>query len=508
MSTCRPTKVLFGCAVVLAMAVANAAGETLDVTEYEPRMEQLQGLRTTVVGRFASMAGNRIKLVGSAIDFRLSETARPPRPGTKNVELTGAAAREGGRWVFVVAVAEAVPSDVEQFDERRRAIAERDFGQLYALSRWARTQARRYDDAELRSRAVSAFREAFAWEETALIDRGDGQGLLELADRGRELGLDQETVLRLTHLALWTERRRLEAAANWPALATLAETTSQRLPGAADRSLRLDQTTRERYLADPQAEFLAQPALRPALARAFWADLQAAVLRHAASSGTAPGKLAMQAAEQLPEFPELAREFHLADLRQQAATASALTRGKMLALGEEFERLGEAADHRQLATNWLAAQRAHLPQGDAEARLALADDYRHLLDDVETAAALYLEALELVPSLEEAASQLRSLGYEKLAGGWQRTAELRASLVEAERRRRVGGIAPGDLETAVIARLRRPDRVARTVTAAAVFEQWIYDGPPALYVYLRRLPGGREAAVVSITAPDAPASGD
>ena len=70
-----------------------------------------------------------------------------------------------------------------------------------------------------------------------------------------------------------------------------------------------------------------------------------------------------------------------------------------------------------------------------------------------------------------------------------------------ERRRRSGAIEIGDREEDVIQRFRRPDRISRTVSQDRISEQWIYQGPPPLYIFLERKPKAGEAVVTGIHAP-------
>ena len=74
-------------------------------------------------------------------------------------------------------------------------------------------------------------------------------------------------------------------------------------------------------------------------------------------------------------------------------------------------------------------------------------------------------------------------------------------IVGRYRRQRSGAIEIGDREQDVIRRFRRPDRISRTVSLDSISEQWIYQGPPALYIFLERKTKGGEAVVTGIHAP-------
>lgn len=60
------------------------------------------------------------------------------------------------------------------------------------------------------------------------------------------------------------------------------------------------------------------------------------------------------------------------------------------------------------------------------------------------------------------------------------------------------GIAAGDLEGDVLAKLRKPDRMARIGLFNRIDEQWIYEGPSRLYVNLARPTTGEQAKVTAV----------
>jgi hypothetical protein len=212
-------------------------------------------------------------------------------------------------------------------------------------------------------------------------------------------------------------------------------------------------------------------------------------------------ELARRAAKLVPDRAELVRTFKLRDLEVQSADPSRLTRGKLVLIEQQFRELDaeQAAD--KLVADWLASERARLGANDAEGRLRLADDFLELAAAPQTAAELYIEAERIVPQLKEAETALGQLGYVKVAGVWQLKTAIPVEVLQEQRRQRSGAIEVGDSEQDVIQRFRRPDRISRTVSLDRISEQWIYQGPPALYIFLERKPKGGDAVVTGIHAP-------
>jgi hypothetical protein len=98
-------------------------------------------------------------------------------------------------------------------------------------------------------------------------------------------------------------------------------------------------------------------------------------------------------------------------------------------------------------------------------------------------------------------------GLDELLADQQRILSIESYTVEGLPERRpvapankgnARGIAPGDPEGDVLAKLRRPDRVARIGIFNRIDEQWIYHGPTRMYVNLARPTTGEGARVTAV----------
>lgn len=485
-------------ATSFALSAAHARAEPLEVHQVEAEPQQYLGTPIEMTGRFLSSGAGRLQLVDSEIDCLLTGTAAVVRPGTTHVALRGTLERQGGRLVFRADRVGAIGDEEAQFAERRARIQPGDAHNLYRLSRWIRARAAWYRDPVLYRLAWSSYREAFAWEEEALAHIGDGQALIELADRGSHLGLEPAEAVRIRHRACWLDLARL-VAHDAAGRRRLAEDIAQRLPGTEAPRDDLSPELVAAYRDAPLETYAAQShAGREALHRALWVELIAAAIDwEARTPGADLSALAAEAQQRVPERGELVRDLRQRAARQAAQHPAALERRELLALRDELEDLNLADEARALVVAWLDDARRRLPAGDADGRVALANQFVQWLGDTQTATSLYQEALAIAPQLPEAAEALRRLGYVRLAEGWRPAAEMTPSSLGSVESY---AVRPGDTREKVEQKLRRPDSVSRVAAQGRVIEQWRYEGPPALVVTFRLKSGG-EAAVTAVDAP-------
>lgn len=490
--------------VVLSMTAGSATGQTIGIESLEADPQRYLDIIITVDGRYRSAGAGKLYLHGSDIEFQLGDQARYVRRGMGNVEMRGRLTDRRGKLVFLVEFLQAVPSDIERFDARREMIREGNFSALYELSRWARRRSQSYDNRELYALARKAFRDAFAWELAEARARGDANQLLHLSQRGAMFGLPQGRVDEILHEALWRKYERL-APRDDGARRDLADEIRFWLPGSEVALPKDDgprHEARKAYLAAPRDVYAnASQAERARWHRVFWSELTAASIRAAAERPEADlDQLADEASRLLPDRPELVRELRLRHLDERAARFHQLSRADVLVLRDAFHQWGEDERGRGVVRSWLDRQREQLDAHDAEQRLLLAADYRQLLGAEEAAARLLIEALEIAPELKDAERDLRALGYELRDGRWQLASAEPQRPADRGQRETVP-LTAGDPEREVLRRLQKPDRVARVASRGFVTEQWIYDGPPRLYIYLRRNTVTGQAFVLSLHAP-------
>jgi hypothetical protein len=509
------------CLGVICAVPRRAISADLEIHEVQAEVDRYLAEPVRLVGRFQSASSGHLLLVDSEIDFRLGDQNHRLRSGLESIRLTGRLRREGSQLVFDVTRLEEVPTEAQRFQQRRDRLKPEDYKQLYELSRWIRLRAQWYDDPSLLEMAWKSYREAFSWEEALLVASSDAEGLLELAQRGERLALEPREVTRLRHDALWIMKRTL-AEDDAQGRRKLADTVEQLLPGAvplqatgsaAQNPALTEQQSEQHaeqpsqqqaeYFNDPQAEFArASNSRRQTMARWFWVGCFSEALEITAATDDADlMALAREAANRLPERNDLQQRLRLMSVRRETADVKELSRRRVLVLEASLVEMKQAQEGRQLVVDWLKLQRRQLDNDDAEQRVRLADDYRLLLQDDETAAELYLEAVELAPDFRQATEALTELGYQRISDRWQKTSGRTASEISRQRQEENGQLKVGDHLQDVYRRLGQPDRVARTLTTQGVVEQLIFDGPPALYIYVRRTRAQPEGWVIAISAP-------
>lgn len=504
LACCRAMYCALAAAMLALCAAPAACAESLEVHEFEPHAAQHLGQQRTVLGRFKSANAQRMLLVDSQIEFRLSKNAGRIGSNLKHVEITGHLSQQGQGWTFAVERLSPARSETEVFNDRRRSILTGDYRRLYDLCAWLRKRAAWYQDDALTRLAAENYRQAFGWEEDAAVKAQDIAGLRELADRGESLGLAAAECDRIRHRAHWEKLRQTSSDAE-PELRKLAEEVAALWPAAATAgdawSSDNEQQVQE-YLADPATAYAGAGAeQRTLLRRALWVEIMGRALEAAArADATRLAELAQEAADRLPERPEWNHRLRLQEARRLARAPQQLIRGKAVNLAKELTELGQGDEAQRMLSQWLGQRRRNLDVDDAEGHAQMAADYREFLQDDAAAAQLYLQALRAAPNFTAAETALQSLGYRRVAGAWQRQTQPAAgeeNAAEPEQR----GVRPGDTEQEVIRRLRKPDRIARTLSAGYLSELWIYDGPPRLHIYLKRSPGSQTARVVSLAAP-------
>lgn len=496
---------LFAFAALVCVGGGAAPAQSIEVHDLEAHAGDHIGQERRVTGRFKSASPERMLLVDSQIEFRLNKNAGRVGSNLRNVEVVGRLSRQADKLVFAVEHLTKARSEAEVFADKRRGILDGDYARLYVQCRWLRERADWYRDDALARLAAEHYRQAFRWEEEAAAKAHDPDRLRDLAERGLALGLETAEVDRIRHRAAWEALQKLvpaDEAKLRKFAAGLAETWPTILeagaPWTPDAREHLDA-----YLADPASAYAAASAeQRGPLRRALWLEVMGRALEAAAREDHLRlAELAREAERDLPERPELAQRLRLQDARRQARDPLSLSRGRALALHKELAELGHADEAQRLVSQWLGHQRRQLDAVDAEGYVRLAADYRELLGDDAAAGQLYLKALQIAPDFAEAETALRGLGYRKTSGVWQRKSGEKESEHHEETSPTGRGVRPGDTEQEVVRRLRRPDRITRTLSAGYLSELWIYDGPPRLLIYLKRSPGSPTARVVSLHTP-------
>lgn len=496
MTACRCLVVLMMAAALSSLASLGCAAP-LEVHELEAAPQRYLNQDLDVVGRFRTATAGEMALVDSQIVFRVPPRSAALRNGAQNVEVRGRLTREGDRWVFTAAEVARAPAERVEFERRRRLITPGATTALWELSRWVRQRAEWYDDDELRRLADGALNDAVSEQRARLVRSRSSDELMALAAEAAAEGLPAERIDELRHEAL---AMQLDSAKSAKAAAALAAAIVTTFPGAAQPGDGNWPAPLAEYRADFAAVFAKQPAAgRAALVRLLATEAIAAELEALATS--TPEKLpdwVARAQRELPDRPEVLARLQLATARRDAREPGRLSRGRLVEVAAELRRLGEPTEADALLRRGLHAARTRLDAEDADGRVDLADAYLELLHDRAAAAELYLEAWRLAPRMPELPEKLSALGY-TLQGNVWRSDKPEAPVAPALDR--VNPLQNGASADQVVKTLGRPSRVSRSITGSGVTEQWIYEGPPRLDVYLRRPVGSRTATVMGIRSP-------
>lgn len=487
---------VYGVAVV-ALTTFVVAGEPLDeldVHQLELSPARYLDRELRVVGRFASAGAGKMRLMGSKIEFRLGPEihlfANP-----QHVELVGRLEDLGGKLVFNTQRLTKIPSESQRFEDRKKMLTQVNYPALYQLSDWALQRAQWYNDSHLEQQAQDAWVQAFRWEEDDIARRGLADELLALADRGQQHEIAPSELARMRYRALLLKVQKLQPGDSAQRI-SLAENVSELLPGG-DRPPRSPTQDSEQDQSKWWIQYIqSDESEREAMHRALYRSLvRDALLIESNRIESDLASLVRQAQEMVPEDTRLIRELERLELERRAQALATLSRRDALTLFSQFERLDFHDRAKELKSSWLAGRRLALDRAEIEDRVALARDYWQLLHEAETAEALLRESLSIGPS-PDAEAALSELGFVKIGQNWRRPMDSQPLTPVAD-----GDVVVGSSEQLVIQRLGAPDAVARTVGAGWMLELWRYEGPPQLFVYLRRIAATGKAAVVKIVAP-------
>lgn len=474
-----------------------AAAETYEVHEVESRGEEFINKPLTIVGRFRSSLGDTLRLVDSNLDFRTRDDVRRVRQRGTPVLLNGRFVRFRGGVVFAVEHLEETGTEAEEFMRQRERLREGDIDRLADLERWAANRAVWYGDGELHELARAARHDRFDLRVAAARRMDDAEALVALAKDAVDVPRPNEETQALLHEAMWL---RVENANGREALWPLAGSVRDRLSGTF-QPLSGDVAWEDEYLAAPVNAFaVADSTRREEMARLLWSVVVERALsadRDAGSTGLA--RLEQRARELIPDRMGFVVELQRARISADSQQLENVSRGKLIALAAELEGLGDDDAARMLVRDWLAAKRGRLRDDDAEAFVSLAQDYAQLAEDSATAATLLQSALEVIPGMPSAIRSLDELGYVRINGEWFAADSREAEAAREQMRNQ--SIDVGSPEEDVVRLLRSPDRISRTVTSAVILEQWIYDGPPRLLLFLERNTATGLARVVRRVTP-------
>jgi len=487
--------------IVTATSV-EAAPRVLSVEEFNRTPKSgLVGKELAVQGRLALVGKNRLKLKRCEMNFEAPAGLPPLIRRSPDVEVSGRVVNTEGRFQFIVSHIRATPTDLQRYEEKRRAIRVETAEAWYELAAWAQGRGEFYDDAALLERSAEARRRGFQIERRRLT-REDPATPFALARRVEELGLGTALQQELLHEGYVQKFRTLNDAS--PAeYRQLAEEIAAALPGCREPLEPLPEELKSTYDTDPFGTYTSADAeKRRTLHRLLWiAVMQKAIESDAAEDGSNGFEIAARLDEQLPELHPLAETYRDRALKLRAEKVANLPLPEVLALRQQYADRDQVQQGDAVVESWLALRLRQLPADDTEGLLDLAEKYRTLLKRPERAARLLFDAYQRHPDSPIIAARIEELGYRRKGNRWLTQEEFDAVPEgRLEQALREGRVENGMTADQVLKSLGKPGSVTRFASSSQISEIWSYQraGGLSLTVYLvRRLPQ-TETLVVGI----------
>ncbi|WP_417394307.1 hypothetical protein [Gimesia chilikensis] len=471
---------------------------------------KLLGVTQTLEGRVSTYNSLSMRFRNCPIPFYFAGKVPRLDDSFQNVEVTGQLARENGRLLFKITSLKKLPGDLEHFVTEQSKIDLSDPRDWYELAKWGQQRAEFYNDEELKQKALNAFRRGVEAEYSQLRIK-QPENLMKLAEKAQEFKLDPRLAEAYRHEALvleWEQLKKQKGSNADPVRAQLIKLFPKSIT-----PLKADQPAeRKRYLADQVAEFQkATPEQRQRMVRWFYSQIVLdQILKGLAEGGSNGFKIAADIKKQLPERPDLARQYEQMQLSFDFHRIDELPRQYVLDLAKEYQQRGDQTKAKQTLENWVEARRKKLEPGDADGRVSVARDLMELTGNRPGAVKLLLQAWELNPKSAETAAMLGRLGYMLHEDKWLDPQEVKEFRDDPIRKAiRNGTVVAGMNRDQVKKALGAPTQVDRSISGGAINELWIYGeaGNQGLIIQLSRKQRADEFKVIRIKNAAAAAGG-
>ncbi len=463
--------------------------------------QKLIGVAQTLEGRISTFSSKSLRFRNCPIPFYF--VGEIPRLDTsfKNVEVTGALARENGRVVFNVKSLNKLPTDFEHFVTEETKIDRTKPRDWYALADWARQRAEFYEDEELTQKALAAYKSGIDADYRQLLVK-QPESLLKLADRAEQYQLDPLLSGALRHEALVLEWQQLQKQ-KAPDRSSLLSQILKYFPTAKTPAPADVPEERKRYLENQTEVFQqADKQKRQRLVRWFYSQLLLDdILKKLGTGGSNGFEIAALILKQLPERTDLVAQYQNLQLEFDFNRIDELPRQYVLDLSQEYQKRKNEKKAKQTLTNWLAGRQKKLEANDADGRVGLARDLMELTGDKTAAAKLLLQAWDLNPKSAEAATLLARMGFMLQQEKWLDPEEVKEFRDDPIRKAiRNGTVIAGMNRDQVKKALGAPTQIGRSFSGGEINELWIYGeaSNQSLVIQLARKQRAQEFKVVRI----------
>jgi len=463
--------------------------------------KKLIGVSQTLEGRISTFSSKSLRFRNCPIPFYFVGDIPKLDTSFKNVEVTGALARENGRVVFNVKLLKKMPTDIEHFVTEESKIDRARPRDWYSLADWAKQRADFYEDEELTQKALSAYKSGIDADYRQLLVK-QPESLLKLADRAQQYELDPLLYDALRHEALVLEWQSLLKQKD-PDQGPLLNQILKYFPTANTPQKADVPEERKQYLENQTEVFQqADQPKRQRLVRWFYAQLLLDdILKKLGTGGSNGFEIAALITKQLPERTELVTQYQNMQLDFDFKRIDELPRQYVLDLSQEYQKRGNQDKARQTLANWLGGRQKKLEANDADGRVALARDLLELTEDKDAAAKLLLQAWDLNPKSAEAATLLGRMGFMLQQEKWLNPEEVKEFRDDPIRKAiRNGTVIAGMNRDQVKKALGAPTQIGRSFSGGEINELWIYGeaSNQSLIIQLARKQRAQEFKVVRI----------
>ncbi len=502
---CTLQLILFVASVSLLLSPAPllAAGSSAQPLQsflgLKDQWPDLVGSSFRIEGHYTIAVKDYVKLKNCDLIFRASKPLPKLSSGSKVVEIIGRLAKDSdnGKLYFEIDQLKELPSDLVTFQQREASLSRGPPKALYKLADWATTRGKFYDDEELLKRAKAAKQKGFSIERRDLKEV-TAATLRGLAERARDLQLDEPLRFELLHESLWLEWESLRKAADKsntnpddvdpaqdPPWKFLKEVDAE-LPGATTRPESVQALVASEYLRDPITSYrTASESNRRVMHRLFHNEVAlAAIARLTKPDGSNGVDIADRLDQLVPEQHDRAEKLRDGELTFLAKSAGTLARTQLQELLQRCRDRKQDGLAKEAIQRWLKRREQSLRKDGVTGLIQLSDDRWSLLQEPIAAGEPLLEALQQTPNNVDVIERLKKLGFQEVNGRWTQPQQAQkantapaAQMIEAEIDRNIRlGVPKISMTPAQLMRcLGAPSSITRIATSGrTTTETWIY----------------------------------
>lgn len=500
---------------VVTVLVLMFGQATNPVLEPEMVDASLDGKKITVEGIVASLTDRGgLKAVTLKLAKKTKYLVRQTdAAGTynKSVQMTGRVRLEDGEVFVDVDSVSLLRSDIERFGQKALPLGDTNDRGWFDLYRWAENRARKYDQPELRTAAMEAYRNG--------VDarRKKGRDRLDVLIDLRKLLVDDKKLPEYDMVDLEHEIARLEyrelSKLDAQAVRAFANELANRLPSEVDKPERLSEEQIKAYNSKAIDTFgAADGEGRKKLAR-YWRGQMLNEADRRAGDKVDAYEAGVLARKQFPEYPEFWQTLLRSWTNRAEANMESLTKLQAEKVAETLKvDLVDPKRSREFLQRWLDRRETAIASQPRKStleyyELALIHVEWFPTDGKEDAKRLLTKVLDLDSKYGQAKAKLKQMGYSEVRPGtWEQVRGLAQPEAMPERAKTKSALISTGMDAErVLESLGEPTSRSRLVTrkreadqGAHVLVVWAYKGlHESMYILFAEDEKGR-AKVTSV----------